>query len=300
MQTLERTQELGGDDGAGRVRKVRRLGLVATVVVVFVVTAIALYALGSSRATTKTVTKFVPKTVVAPAKGATAAPVDDRGYSKVANGEQAASGFYQAMDRTTQLALEHQLTLARQAAMRYPTVADAEAAGWRPAGPFAPGLGAHFFKYSGENGSGYVPATAMTDSNALQPASLIYDGTHPDSPIAGLMYLASGLGFPEGFAGGNDIWHYHLDVCVVPNSGGLNTPFGPDITVTKAMCDGVGGTLIGRTPYMLHAWVVPGYDSPQGVFSHDNEAITCLDGTYHMIPLTAIGDRRSVCADGGE
>jgi hypothetical protein len=66
------------------------------------------------------------------------------------------------------------------------------------------------------------------------------------------------------------------------------------------MCDGVGGNLLKKTSWMLHAWVVPGYDSPQGVFSHLNEAITCRDGTYNVIDLTKIGKKASVCVDGGE
>jgi len=297
MQTLERTSELSGNDGGAPVRRRHRLAFASSMVVIVVVTAIALYALGASRSTTKTVVK----TVDLPTKGATAAPVDDRGFSKLDNGHQAETNvFTQPLDPTTRLALAHQLTLARQVAMRYPTVAAAEAAGWRRAGPFAPGLGAHYFKYSGDNGSGYVPNGAMTDANVLKPASLIYDGTKPTSRIAGLMYLGSGLGFPEGFAGGNDIWHYHTDVCIVMKNGTIDTPFGADTTVTKPMCDGVGGFLDNRTPYMLHAWVVPGYDSPQGVFSHLDEAITCNDGTYHVIPLDHIGSRASVCVDGSE
>ena len=115
------------------------------------------------------------------------------------------------------------------------------------------------------------------------------------------MYLGAGLRIPEGFAGGNDIWHYHTDVCIVSGKdGSIDTPFGADTTVSKAMCDGVHGSLDNRTPYMLHTWVVPGYDSPQGVFSHLDEAITCHDGTYHVIPLNNIGNRSSVYVDGSE
>jgi hypothetical protein len=297
MQTLERTTELAGNDSGTSVRPQRRIAFVLIVAVIVVATGAALYAVGSSRSTTKTVVK----TVVGPARPAVVAPVDDRGFSKLDNGHQAeANVFTQPLDPATRLVQQHQLTLARTVAMRYPTVADAEAAGWRRAGPFAPGLGAHYFKYSGSDGSGFVTDAQMTDDNVLHPASLIYDGTQPNSRIAGLMYLGSGIGFPEGFAGGNDIWHFHTDVCIVTKNGVLDTPFGADTTVTKSMCAGVGGFLDARTPYMLHAWVVAGYDSPQGVFSHLNEAITCRDGTYHVIPLDKIGDRASVCVDGGE
>ena len=51
---------------------------------------------------------------------------------------------------------------------------------------------------------------------------------------------------------------------------------------------------------MLHVWVVPGYDSPQGIFSHLDAAITCRDGSYHTVNLQDIGSRSSVCVDGDE
>ena len=35
------------------------------------------------------------------------------------------------------------------------------------------------------------------------------------------------------------------------------------------------------TGWMVHAWVVPGWDSPAGVFSHENPDLPCADGTFH-------------------
>jgi hypothetical protein len=32
---------------------------------------------------------------------------------------------------------------------------------------------------------------------------------------------------------------------------------------------------------MLHAWVVPGWESPLGVFSHNNPDVLCADGTVN-------------------
>ena len=273
--------------------------LISGVVLLVLVVAAAAFGLGASRSSTKTVVR----TVTAPAQAAPPVTVDDRGFSKLDNGHQAEGpAFFAPLDPATRLLLQHQLELARLAAMRYPTVADAEAAGWRRAGPFAPGLGAHFLKF-GPDGSGFVPVVGpMTDADASHPLSLIYDGTHPNSRIAGLMYLGAGTRIPtEGFAGPDDVWHYHTDVCsVYKPDGSTDTPFGADTTVTKATCDSVHGLLMARTPYMLHAWVVPGYDSPEGIFSHDNAAITCTDGTYHTIALDNLGSRSTVCVDGSE
>jgi hypothetical protein len=115
------------------------------------------------------------------------------------------------------------------------------------------------------------------------------------------MYIGSGLRMPKGFVGQNDVWHYHTNVClVVKPSGDVDVPFGIDTTVPKKVCDGVDGQMLRRTPYMLHTWVVAGYDSAQGVFSHESEAMTCRDGTYHMIPIDQWGTRSSACVDGTE
>jgi hypothetical protein len=34
------------------------------------------------------------------------------------------------------------------------------------------------------------------------------------------------------------------------------------------------------TGWMVHAWVVPGWESPRGVFSHENPDLRCADGTF--------------------
>ena len=298
MQTLERTQELDTGAGAGAgARRSRRAALVSAVVVIVVVAAGVAYAVGSSQSSTKTIVRTVTKP--AP-RVATPATIADRGFSKLDNGHQAESNvFEQPLDSATRRQLQHQLTLARQAAMQYPTVKDAEAAGWRRSGPFAPGLGAHYFNFGG--GSGFAGIGVIDDAQAMHPISLIYDGTKPDSRVAGLMYYSATMRIPQGFAGANDIWHYHTNVCIVNGANGsIDTPFGADTTVSQAMCKRVHGGLLQKTQWMLHAWVVPGYDSPEGVFSHDNAAITCSDGTYHTIPLDKIGSRSTVCVDQSE
>lgn len=223
--------------------------------------------------------------------------VDDRGFAKLANGEQHSHGFTQAVAKADRPVLAHQMELARQTALRYPTVAAAEAAGLRRAGPFAPGLGAHYINYRGAGGS---PDGKMTDAAISEPLAWIYDGTHPDSRIAGLFYM-TGIKNPEGFAGPNDTWHVHHDICIKPSPTGIDSPLGADHGATKKECDAVGGTLLKRTQYLLHVWVVPGYESPEGVYAHLSSAVTCDDGTYEMIKdVTKVGSRTSVCADGSE
>jgi hypothetical protein len=225
------------------------------------------------------------------------ASVDDRGFSKLANGEQHTHGFTQPVSKADRALLAHQMELARQTALRYPTVADAEAAGLRRAGPFSPGLGAHYVDYA--NGLGN-PNGTMTDDAITKPLAWIYDGTHPDSRIAGLFYMTP-VKHPEGFAGPNDVWHVHHDICIKPTPTGIDSPLGADHGATKAQCDAIGGTLLQRTQYLLHVWVVPGYESPEGVYAHLSSAVTCDDGTYRTIKdVTKVGSRTTICADGTE
>jgi hypothetical protein len=114
------------------------------------------------------------------------------------------------------------------------------------------------------------------------------------------MYLAYGsTAEPEGFAGPNDHWHYHEHVCVrfLPD-GSIETPFGADLPgLTQDMCTEVGGSWLAFTGYMVHVWNVPGYESPDGMFTELNPKITCPDGTYFKIPTEEIGERATTCRD---
>jgi hypothetical protein len=178
------------------------------------------------------------------------------------------------LDAPTRTLLAQQLTTARDHAMQYPTVADATAAGYHLAGGFAPGSGAHYISFQ-------MTGSGTFDPNAAQ--SLIYDGTSPTSKIVGLMYYAMGNA-PEGFAGPNDHWHRHSSVCIKYGNGQIDVPFPADADVTQAQCTAVGGRFMAVTGYMVHAWIVPGWESPQGVFSHENPNLRCADGTYNTTP----------------
>jgi hypothetical protein len=227
----------------------------------------------------------------------TAPPEDDRGFSLLDNGVQHSHGFDLPTSAADRVLLAHQLVLARQVAMRYPTLADAERAGLRRAGPFSPGLGLHMIDYG--NYAYGAGNTVMSDTQIEHPLAWIYDGTKPDSPVAGLFYSAT-VANPVGFAGPNDVWHQHHNVCLVYGKDGVDAPLGADGDVTQAECDTVHGQLLKASGPLLHAWVVPGYDDSQGVFAHLNPAITCNDGTYHVVGMLQLGTRLSACVDGSE
>lgn len=174
----------------------------------------------------------------------------------------------QPLDPATRDQLAQQLVAARAAAMKYPTVADATAAGYfLVGGGFGPGAGAHYIG-GGFGGGGFDPA---------KPPTLIYDGISPTSQVVGLMYLGMAPdGAPEGFAGPNDHWHRHSGVCM----RGAEVIFPVDADVTEAQCQAEGGNYMATTTWMVHAWVAPGWESPAGVFSHENPNLRCADGTY--------------------
>jgi hypothetical protein len=235
---------------------------------------------------------------------------DDKGLSLLMNGQGEGGGHAHdnsvaELDETTQRQLDTQLAKTTELISLYPTVAAAEAAGYYRQGPFSPGLGAH---YSGGPGLGDVGGGPRIGTNplmtpqALANPTLIYDGIEPDSKLAGFMYMIFSTDTenpPEGFAGPNDQWHYHTNVCIVPRpEGGVDAPLGADTSAPKELCDKYpGGTLIANTGYMVHVWTVPGYESPQGVFSNVNAQIDCPNGTYYVIPLEEIGTRSNVCQD---
>ena len=229
-----------------------------------------------------------------------AGSVDDLGFAALANGQMGdhshgGSGSTEVAEPSIESAdvgaLSEQLALTAPLVAAYPTLADAEAAGYRQAGPFSPGLGIHY------NPPTYTSSNdGVMDAADIANAILIYDGIEPDARLAGFMYMAYQDTEPEGFVGDLDRWHYHTAVCVVFTSDGIDTPFGADLTgVTPEMCQAEGGALLDFTGYMVHVWTVPGYESELGVFSDLNPALTCPDGTYHRIPTAEIGDADTTC-----
>jgi hypothetical protein len=221
-------------------------------------------------------------------------PANDRGFSLLMNGHQHEAKAT-PMDGPTTAALAHQLARTAELVASYPTVADAEAAGYRRQGPFSPGLGTHYGK-----GAGTLTGPVIDDENVLKPM-LIYDGAAPASKLVGFMYIAFGSkGVPEGFAGTNDTWHFHTNVCIVGKpDGSVDTPFGADRgNISPELCKSVGGNLLATTPHMVHVWSVPGYENPLGVFHELHSGLTCADGTFYTKPVAEWGNTLTACRNG--
>ncbi|MBV9774567.1 MAG: hypothetical protein JO040_11490 [Gemmatimonadetes bacterium] len=215
---------------------------------------------------------------------------DDRGWSKLRNGvdhKMAPDVPLASLPAGTRARLIHQLALTAEVMKKYPTVWDAEAAGYRRFGSFKAGLGTHYI------GGHPITHDTLTDDDVLHPAGIDYDGSSPDSPIVGFMYTYAppggtgpGSREPEGFAGPNDHWHHHRNICLTPGSNGAMEGRA-DGRLTEAQCRASGGGFTAAGPYAVHVWTVPAFTNPLGVFAHSNPAVTCADGTYHMEGRTA-------------
>jgi hypothetical protein len=160
-----------------------------------------------------------------------------------------------ALDSASRQLLAEQQALARTVVDRLPTVAAAEAGGYHKSTPYVPCIGAH-----------YTNPMLVARFDPAAPSELLFDGTEPESKLVGLSYLVYHPGgVPEGFAGPNDLWHEHN------SNGGLCFKDGIVVggeEVSQAQCAEVGGQK--RTLpdiWMLHDWVVPGWECSWGVFA---------------------------------
>jgi hypothetical protein len=155
-----------------------------------------------------------------------------------------------------------ELRRTRDAIAKYPTVADALAAGFTAGSQAAPGQGAHYTR------NDWI---SMGDFNPDQPAQLMYDGQEPDSTLIGMAHLVlkpeGDDQPPDGFTGDNDRWHLHENLCRDDNDAAI----GGDMTEEE--CAAIGGhffDMVGGGMWMLHTWVVPGCESDWGMFSNAN------------------------------
>jgi len=265
---MEPLEQPGQPAQQSRPRRGRLVALIGGAAALILITAGVTYAISGSdsKAKVRTVT-LQPSTTTAPKciQGAAAGSCNIDEASEINLRDEPLSA-------KTRATLAHELVEARAATLKYPTVADARKAGMIQAGQFSPLTGAHFINVGGVVARGFDPNT---------PGSLIYDGTDPTSRVIGAMYLSLSITPPDGFAGPNDHWHRHTNTCVEYKGGQIVVPFAADSDVTRAMCDAKHGQFMRQTAWMVHAWVVPGWESPRGVFAHDNPDVLCADGTSH-------------------
>ncbi len=165
-------------------------------------------------------------------------------------------------DLATCTQLEAEIDQAAAVATRYPTAADARAAGYVMVTTYLPEIASHWMNF------GYVDDAFVID----EPEMLLYDGTGDDANMVGLSYYLLSATEPspaQTFVGGNVEFHQHIGLCVknalVVGGSGLSAE----------QCAARGGTKSdGSNAWMAHAWVVPGCESPWGLFSAANPKLT--------------------------
>ena len=200
-----------------------------------------------------------------------AAPSDNGGHG----GHAGPQPWTAMVDQEQCDTLDAELSLARSTALKYPTAADAMAAGWERVTFYVPGIAAHYMKY------GVVDGKFQID----QPEMILYDGNTPEARVVGLSYymIQPGQAEPsQGFTGANDHSHRHVGLCNKAGVGVIG-----DSTLTAEECAAIGGIKSdGSKGWMSHAWVVPGCESPWGVFS---AASPLLDGKLEQASTTNAG-----------
>jgi hypothetical protein len=164
---------------------------------------------------------------------------------------------YEPLDAETRATFASQVEQSNAVVAKYPTVSAAEAGGWRRITPYVPCIAAHYIN------SGLLDGTF----DPAAPEILLFDGTDPDSQIVGLSYLVftDPETPPPGFAGDNDPWHVHRQLCI--GAGGVVG----DENATKEECEQRGGRVIPlNNLWMMHMWNVAGWDSRWGLFSSEH------------------------------
>jgi hypothetical protein len=183
--------------------------------------------------------------------GSASAPDDNGGHG----GHAGPTPWKAMVDQEQCVALAEELETARNAALALPTAADAMAAGYVRVTLYVPGIAAHYMNFA------YVDGEFRVD----QPEMVLYDGNGPDARVVGLSYYLLHAGDAEptqGFTGDNDHYHRHVGLCTGP--GGVIG----DSSTTEEECARRGGRKAnGSAGWMSHAWVVPGCESPWGLFS---------------------------------
>jgi hypothetical protein len=178
---------------------------------------------------------------------------------------------FSPLDAKTRASLASQVQQSNEVVAKYPTAAAAEAAGWRRITPYVPCIAAHYLNSSVLDGT-FDPTT---------PEILLFDGTDPDSHIVGLSYLAftDPESPPAGFAGDNDPWHIHRQLCI-----GAQGVVGDENT-SDEQCEARGGRVVPlNNLWMMHMWNVPGWDSRWGLFSSEHPDLGGTIGDINAAP----------------
>ena len=176
----------------------------------------------------------------------------------VESSEHGARGMVvqKSLTHTQRSELEAQMTAARSVAEKYPTVKDAEAAGYFRSTPYVPCIGAHYTNF-GLVGT-FDPAA---------PSELLYDGTTPD--VQDRRAQLPRVQHPGG---------RRADSPVRTTTGTSTTPTADSASAVRVWSGAkrsrarsaqraAATRRCSQNIWMVHAWVVPGFECTWGTFS---------------------------------
>ena len=184
--------------------------------------------------------------------------------------------------------LVSQLDTVSDALLRYKNLDQACADGYRKTSAQAPNMGMHLSNRSytwdgrfdltkpeillvGMDGGEKIPEEKAGDCVNGKWAG------NRQMEVVGAAFLIPTVNFgenhPEGFAGPIDNWHVHYGICIDPV---------PLDSVTKEQCLARGLKWVEKAGWMIHAYVMPEFDNPLGVFAVFNPAIWPKGQLTHM------------------
>ena len=161
------------------------------------------------------------------------------------------------LDPPEQALLDEQWAEALAAVPGLDSVAEAESAGYLRAAAQGAGVGVHYVKWE------------LIDQpfDPAAPSMLLFDereGPH-QGDLVGYSYWLRSDTEPDGFAGPNDHWHQHEGICVVNGFVDREGAAGPDTCA--------GDYFGGADLWMLHTWLIPGWENRWGPFTTLNPSL---------------------------
>lgn len=177
------------------------------------------------------------------------------------------------------LTLSAQFEAAINWAMQWPTLGDAEEAGFIMSVDYVEGMGTHHVmlgNFSMDEAFDPLdpefPGTSMDGVFEFdRPEFLMYSGNTADSELVGFAWYVktNSTSPPEGFAGDNDWWHRHSVLCFLNSN---NRVVGEDIT--DEQCESVDGVNVHLGDYwMAHAWIIEPWLQHYDVFANHHPCL---------------------------
>ena len=143
-----------------------------------------------------------------------------------------------------------QLAAARTRAATLMSVRRLDDADYYVSSYYAAGVGSHYINWP------LLDMPFRPDA----PTMVLVDTTPGHIPrLAGFSYWVRSSTAPAGFAGDADQWHAHRGMCFIDDV------LADEDVAAPSECEGTW--LDGRDLWMLHAWVVPGFENHDGVFA---------------------------------